>query len=56
MKKFFALACIAALLGACGSMNSGTSTSSRVSSDGVWSSVMGYHGPISSMDQPGGPN
>jgi hypothetical protein len=51
--RLFALACIAALLSGCaGAPMRGTSQWN----DGLWNSVMGYHGPANSMGMADGPN
>jgi hypothetical protein len=65
MKHALAAACVAAaaLLAGCGSLNPPATAADGAmagpvhgSSAGVWSSVLGYHGPVNSMDMPGGPN
>ena len=45
MKKWIALACAAFALAGCSSMR----TSEGPWNDGIWNSVLGYHGPTSAL-------
>ena len=51
--RVFALACLATLLTACSGapVRGGTQWN-----EGLWNSVMGYHGPANSMGAADGPN
>ena len=52
-RRLLALACLAALLTAC---SSAPVRGTAQWNEGLWNSVMGYHGPANSMGQADGPN